>query len=246
LQNGDWITGFGISANTRVVSGGGTATVTMSRNATASQNGIKIGFGHLKRIDGEGVAADNGNATAVLHPAQDVAVQPWETTLTAGRFAVLTAGESGDRFLIKRSAGGAQLLTLGTINSDVLGQQQWADIRYKPAAAGYDVYARGNLNDINHPAVSADNGDAAATLQAGANEQTQLWNTPLTADRAVTLATTSTPNGSKFRIVRGSGATGAHNLNVGTGPLKALGSASTWVDVEYNGSAWIETASGSL
>jgi hypothetical protein len=94
--------------------------------------------------------------------------------------------------------------------------------------------------------VSADKGNADGTLTVGTSEPTALWNTALTADRAVTLSTTNAANGDKFRIIRGASATGAFNLNVGTGPLKALGSASTWCDVEYNGSAWMLTASGSL
>src|SRR6266436_5379747 len=50
LQNGDWISGAGIPANTRVVSGGGTATVTMSRNATATATGINVVFGTVKTV----------------------------------------------------------------------------------------------------------------------------------------------------------------------------------------------------
>jgi hypothetical protein len=94
--------------------------------------------------------------------------------------------------------------------------------------------------------VSADKGDAAATLTVGTDPVTNIWNTELTQDRAVTLSTTSAYNGAKFRVVRGASATGAFNLNIGTGPLKALGSASTWAEVEYNGSAWVLTAAGSL
>lgn len=89
-------------------------------------------------------------------------------------------------------------------------------------------------------------GDAAKTLVVGTDPSTQVWNTTLTADRAVTLSTSGAFNGAKYRIVRNSAATGAFNLNVGTGPLKALAAAGAWVDVEYNGSSWIETASGSL
>lgn len=54
---------------------------------------------------------------------------------------------------------------------------------------------------------------------------------------AITLSTTGAYNGAKFRIVREASATGAFNLNVGTGPLKALTAASTWCEVEYDGSA---------
>jgi hypothetical protein len=71
---------------------------------------------------------------------------------------------------------------------------------------------------------------------------TQRWDTTLTADRAVSLGTATAWNGARFRIVRT--ATGAFSLNVGAG-LKAL-SADTWCDVEYDGSAWILTAYGSL
>lgn len=95
-------------------------------------------------------------------------------------------------------------------------------------------------------AVSADNGDAAATLTYLSSVPTQVWNTPLTVDRAVTLSTTGAINGAKFHIVRTAAATGAFNLNVGTGPLKALATAGTWCDVEYDGSAWILTAYGAL
>lgn len=92
--------------------------------------------------------------------------------------------------------------------------------------------------------VSADKGNAPATL-AVTSEPTSVWNTPLTADRAVTLSTTSAFNGAKLRIVRTAAATGAFNLNVGTGPLKAL-AVGTWCDVEYNGTAWALTAYGAL
>lgn len=98
---------------------------------------------------------------------------------------------------------------------------------------------------VDSNSVGADNGNAAATLTVGTSATTQPWNTPLTVDRAVTLSTTGAVNGSKFRIVRTAAATGAFNLNVGTGPLKAL-VAGTWCDVEYNGSAWMLTAYGTL
>jgi hypothetical protein len=93
------------------------------------------------------------------------------------------------------------------------------------------------------PSVGANVGDAAATLTVGTSAMTQRWETELTQDRAVTLSTTGAANGSKFRIVRT--AAGAFNLNVGTGPLAAL-VEDEWCDVEYNGSAWMLVAKGSL
>jgi hypothetical protein len=95
-------------------------------------------------------------------------------------------------------------------------------------------------------AMGADVGNAAKTLTVFTSEPTQLWNTPLTAARAVTLSTTNAFPGARFRIVRGSGATGAFNLNIGTGPLIALGGAGQFADVEYSGSAWAVVASGYL
>lgn len=93
-------------------------------------------------------------------------------------------------------------------------------------------------------AVKDDVGNSAATLVAGRDPQVQVWNTPLTADRAVTLdASHAIP--STFRIVRTAAATGAFNLNVGTGPLKAL-AAGQWCDVTFNGSAWVLSGYGSL
>lgn len=92
---------------------------------------------------------------------------------------------------------------------------------------------------------AADNGNAAKTLTDGASEDTQIWDTAITADRAVTLSTTGVEDGAKFRTVRTASATGAFNLNVGTGPLKAL-AAGEWCDVEYDGSAWVLTAFGAL
>jgi hypothetical protein len=96
------------------------------------------------------------------------------------------------------------------------------------------------------------NGDVAATLRVlaqGASGNgstvTQRWNTPLTADRAVTLSTTYARTGARFRIIRTAAATGAFNLNVGTGPLKAL-PVGSWCDVEYDGSAWFLAAYGTL
>lgn len=91
--------------------------------------------------------------------------------------------------------------------------------------------------------VSADKGDADATLTPGSSEQTAVWNTPLTTGRTATLATGTAWNGAKFRIVRTTAATGASNLSAGGLKNLAVG---TWCDVEYNGSAWVLTAYGAL
>jgi hypothetical protein len=96
----------------------------------------------------------------------------------------------------------------------------------------------------DYPSISADKGNAGATLTVGSSPDTNLWATPITADRAVALSVDAKA-GAKFRIVRAASATGAYNLNVGTGPLKAL-AAGQWCVVEFDGSAWVLTAYGTL
>lgn len=95
------------------------------------------------------------------------------------------------------------------------------------------------------PSVVANWADQSATLTPLSSFPTNLWQSPITADRSVTLSTTNAYSGAKFRITRTAGATGAFNLNVGTGPLKAL-TAGQWCDVEWDGANWVLTAFGSL
>lgn len=93
--------------------------------------------------------------------------------------------------------------------------------------------------------VTSNVGDNAKTLQARIDPEVQRYNAPITADRAVALSTTGAYAGARFRVVRSAASTGAFNVNVGTGPLKALG-IGQWVDVDYDGSAWFVSAFGSL
>lgn len=119
-----------------------------------------------------------------------------------------------------------------------------ADFSLREALGRRDGELSAAINQLSDQwLVSADAGDAAKTLVATADEPTQVWSTTLTADRAVTLSTARATSGARFRIVRS--AAGAFDLNVGTGPLKAL-AAGEWCDVEYNGSAWFLSAFGSL
>jgi hypothetical protein len=104
------------------------------------------------------------------------------------------------------------------------------------------------------PGVSADRGNNSVTLTLGTDAPTQKFNTPLTSDKTVTLATSAAQlgtvaqaNGGKFRVVRGPGATGAFNINIAhSSGTKALSAASTWADFEFNGSTWDLTAAGAL
>jgi hypothetical protein len=85
--------------------------------------------------------------------------------------------------------------------------------------------------------------DADFTLTPNTSSPYQFHTGTLTADRAVTLSTSGALAGMSFRITR-SGA-GAFNLNVGTGPLKALATGQ-WAEFVYTGSAWALAQFGSL
>ena len=94
--------------------------------------------------------------------------------------------------------------------------------------------------------MGADVGDSDTTATVGTTGTTIRYESAITATRTVTLSTTGATNGSKFRIVRRATATGAFNVNCGTGPLKALATPGSFCDVEYTGAAWILTGYGVL
>lgn len=93
------------------------------------------------------------------------------------------------------------------------------------------------------PQVSADRGDADILLTHN-DAQTQRFDTALTSDANITLPGANVRM--RFRVVRQANATGAFNVNVGTGPLKALAAAGEWCDVESDGTNYILTAYGAL
>lgn len=161
--------------------------------------------------------------------------------------AIPAGGTAGAGFLVSSTANLG--IFFGSGAPTLSAAQGSLYIRSDGSAIAGLVYVNTNGTTtwapLTNNTVSADKGDAAATLTVRTSEKTNQWNTPITADRAVTLSTTGAINGDKFRIVRTAAATGAFNLNVGTGPLKALG-IGQWCDVEYNGSAWMLTAFGSL
>lgn len=114
-----------------------------------------------------------------------------------------------------------------------------ADAAFLYEATGANTWRRVPLLNT----VSADRGDAGATLTVGSSDKTAYWNTALTAGRTVTLSTTGVWNGDEFHVVRSAASTGAFNLDVGG--LKNL-TAGQWCDVQYNGTAWVLTRFGSL
>lgn len=102
------------------------------------------------------------------------------------------------------------------------------------------------LSDPNKPGVNNIATDAGGTLTVTPTTSlsTQRLNAAITANRTVTLSSIGAALGTKFRFIRSSAATGAFNWDIGG--LKTLTAASTWCDVEWDGSAYILTANGSL
>ena len=91
--------------------------------------------------------------------------------------------------------------------------------------------------------VGADVGDADVTLTANTDDPIQLYATTLTANRTVTLSTTGASEGDTFRVVR----TGLGAFTLDVGGLKTIASATAaFVDVTFDGSAWILTGYGAL
>lgn len=86
-------------------------------------------------------------------------------------------------------------------------------------------------------------GDADVTLTCFSNVPVQRFTSALTANRTVTLSTTDAYHGAHFRIVR----TGLGAFTLDVGGLKTIGSATAaFVDVIYNGSAWVLAGYGTL
>ena len=102
------------------------------------------------------------------------------------------------------------------------------------------------LSDPNKPGINTIATDAGGTLTVTptTSSSTQRLNAAITANRTVTLSSTGAALGTKFRFIRSSAATGAFNWDIGG--LKTLTAASTWCDVEWDGSAYVLAATGSL
>jgi hypothetical protein len=83
--------------------------------------------------------------------------------------------------------------------------------------------------------VSADRGDADVTLQVGRDVPVQIFATPLSANRTVTLSETEAFNGATFRIVRSG--LGPGDLDVG-GLAVLAANGVTAVEVMFDGGAW--------
>lgn len=97
--------------------------------------------------------------------------------------------------------------------------------------------------DRNVIGIANDRGDASATLLAGTDAPIQRWATVLGQNRTVTLNATAN-KGDNFRIVRTG--LGAFTLDVGPGLKTIPNATAAFVDVTYDGSAWVLTGYGTL
>lgn len=92
--------------------------------------------------------------------------------------------------------------------------------------------------------VSGDKGDNNFSWTAHSSENVIFYNSPLTANRTVTLTTVTSAFG-RVRVVRGGGATGAFNLTVNGKNLTAAG---TWIEFARSAtdSTWLQVGYGAL
>lgn len=167
-------------------------------------------------------------------------------TLNGANYDVVGCRFSGDITLASTFTGNfkGNTQTAGTFTDNTTGAN--ATVHHHPLTANHIVLNKNTLlvtkatervltNAIVTP------GDAALSASVASTPSTILYATTLTADRAITLSTTSAVNGDQFRVTRS--AAGAFNLDVGG--LKTL-AAGEWCVVTYNGSAWVLTQFGAL
>lgn len=101
-------------------------------------------------------------------------------------------------------------------------------------------------NDAGRRMTDAGNADSTLAAPRDGDGAVKFYEAAITADRAVTLSTSNARPGMRWRVVRQTAATGVFDVNVGTGPLKALATADEWCEVMYDGTAWVLVAAGAL
>ncbi len=173
------------------------------------------------------------------------------TTLTFGRTSVRPFAFYVDRLFVGTSPTAGRQIDSGTA-APTSGDRADGDWRFNSAPLhaepiGWRCVLTGTPgtwepieNRTSYQTVSS---DAAFSLTPLTTPYATRHTGVLNADRQVTLSTTGATAGMGFKITR-TGA-GAFNLNIGTGPLKAL-ITNTWCEVIYDGSAWYLAAYGAL
>jgi len=227
-------------------------------SAAASASAVTDSSDYYVATDVEGVlseiaqaiTADNGDASATLTNASSARVQRWNTALTANRTVTLSTSNAkeGAMFCVVRAAGATGNFTLSVGSLATLrAAGEWCVVRYDSGTAAWVLERYGVLPTAELLGLTADNGDASATLTVGTSFRTQRWATTLTADRTATLATTTAYLGARFRIVRAEAAIGNFSLIVSASSATLIRlTPGQFCDVEYTGSAWILVAHGWL
>jgi hypothetical protein len=227
-------------------------------SAAASASAVTDSNDYYVATDVEGVLAeiahaiteDNGDASVTLTNASSARVQRWDTALGANRTVTLSTSNAkeGADFIIVRASGATGNFTLAVGSLATLrAPGEWCLVRYDAGTAAWILEQYGHLPTAGLRGLTADVGDAAATLTVGTSFTTQRWATALTVDRTATLATATGYTGAKFRIVRAEAATGAFSLIVSAASVTIARLApGQFCDVEYSGSAWFVVAMGDL
>lgn len=197
-----------------------------------------------------GLAADNGDADVTFTNASSSRVQRFNTALTANRTLTLStsSAKEGAEVMIVRGSGatGNYTLSFGSL-ATLRAPGEWAMARYDGGTAAWVLCNYGILPSAEIMALSADKGDASATLTVGTSERTSRWSTTLTAERTATLSTTGAYTGARMSVVRTEAATGNFSLSVLVGSTSLMRLApGQYCLVEYTGSTWIVTGFGSL
>lgn len=203
----------------------------------------------LQEIAG-GIAEDNGDADITFTNATSSRVQRWDTALTANRTLTLStsSAKEGAWVLAVRGSGatGNYTLSIGSL-ATLRAPGEWAKCVYDAGTAAWVLVAYGILPSAEILAMSANKGDASATLTVGTSERTSRWETPLTDDRAATLSTTGAYTGARMTIIRTVAATGGFSLSVVGGGNTLLRLApGQFCTVEYTGTTWIVTSFGNI
>lgn len=158
--------------------------------------------------------------------------------LTGNRNIVLKATQKGFWFVTNGTSGAYTITIKPSAGSGFVldqGKRAWV---YSDGSTAIQIMRPGDLM-----ACEAVSSDADFTLTWNSNAETIRHTGTLTADRAVTLSTTGAVKGARWRIARTG--SGAFNLNVGTGPLRAL-RQNMWAEFVYDGSAWYLERSGAI
>jgi len=195
-----------------------------------------------------GIVADNGDADATFTNGTSSRIQRWNTALTANRTLTLgtASAKEGAMVMAVRGAGatGAYTLAVGSL-ATLRAPGEWAKCVYDAGTAAWVLVAYGILPSAEILAMSADKGDADATLTVGTSERTSRWATTFTEDRTASLSTTGAYTGARMTIERTEAATGNFALAVTVGSTRLLRLApGQWCTVEYTGTTWIVTGFG--